>query len=140
MFKYSENDLYVRCGYDENFSHNYKKHLTRPLAMNYEALVYDEKYIKRPNDELSKYLVLKTFKGFIKVNDINKFSDIFDGSKYLKDQTNWLIPYSSYKHSNYEELIIKLVNVLGKHWGGNQFNAISKETIKDNPKVLKKIK
>ena len=140
MFKYSENDLYVRCGYDENFSHNYKKNPTGPFAMNYDTSVYNIQYAKSPNDGLSKHLVLKTFKGFIKVSDINKFSDIFDDSKYLKDQTNWAIPYLAYKHSNYGELIIKLANVLEKHWGGNPYQENLKKIIKRKTKVLKKTK
>ena len=116
MFKYSEEDLYERCGYDGEYSYNSKKIPNEFLTMDYETPI--SQYIEKTNDGLSRHLVLKTFKGFIKVNDITKFSDIFDDSKYLKDQTNWIIPYSAYKHSDSDELIYKLAIILGKHWRG----------------------
>ena len=140
MFKYSEEKLYERCGYDGKSSYNSKKISNKLLTMNYQNPIPIPQYMEKPNDGLSRHIVLKTFKGFIKVADITKFSDIFDSSKYLKDQTNWIIPYSAYKHSDYDELIARLAIVLGKHWRG--YKEIPKKLIEDenNKKILIKTK
>ena len=140
MFKYSEKDLYDRCGYDNRkFSYSTGKFIGEFYTMNdgTKIPIMDE---SRINDGLSRHLVLKTFKGYICVDRITKFSDIFDDSKYLKDETERIFPYLSYKHSFYNDSVSRLANVLGKHWKGNLYKNISEDnnTAEKNVKTLKK--
>lgn len=140
MFKYSEKDLYDRCGYDNRkFSYSTGKFIGEFYTMNdgTKIPIMDE---SRINDGLSRHLVLKTFKGYICVDRITKFSDIFDDSKYLKDETEWIFPYLSYKHSFYDDSVSRLANVLGKHWKGNLYKNISKDNNTAENKNVKTLK
>ena len=141
MFKYSEKDLYDRCGYDETkFSHGSDEFTGEFYTMN-DGTKIPIMYKTGANDGLSRHLVLKTFKGYICVDSIASFIDIFDDSKYLKDETEWIFPYLSYKHSFYDDSVARLATVLGNHWKGNLYENISEDnnTNEKNVKKLKKV-
>ena len=115
MFKYSEKDLYNRCGYDKNsVGKDFKGDLyVKPDESKIPTFTYE----KLGDSGLSRGLVLKTSKGYIPVDRITKFSDILDDSLYLKDETLWIIPYLSYPLF-YSESIFKFAVLMGKNWEG----------------------
>ena len=140
MFKYSEKDLYDRCGYDETkFSYGSDEFTGEFYTMN-DGTKIPIMHKTGANDGLSRHLVLKTFKGYICVDSIASFRDIFDDSKYLKDETEWIFPYLSYKHSFYDDSVSRLANVLGKHWKGNLYKNISKDNNTAENKNVKTLK
>ena len=139
MFKYDEKDLYDRCGYDKNkFSYGTLEFTNKFYKLN-ELEQIPIMIRNGMDDGLSRNLVLKTFKGYICVDSINKFSDIFDDSKYLKDETEWIVPYLYNKHSYYDKSVARLAAVLGKHWKGNIYSNL-KNTDEQKVKILKKDK
>ena len=140
MFKYSEKDLYDRCGYDaQKFSYGTEEFSGEFYTMS-DGTKIPIMYKSWANDGLSRHLVLKTFKGYICVDKITKFSDIFDDSKYLKDETEWIFPYLSEKPSFYDDSVARLANVLGKHWKGNLYKNISEDNNTDENKNVKTLK
>ena len=78
MFKYSEKDLYNRCGYDKNsVGKDFKGDF---YVTPDESKIPTFTYEKLGDSGLSRGLVLKTSKGYIPVDRITKFSDILDAA------------------------------------------------------------
>lgn len=122
MFKYSIDNLLERVGYDKNKDTGLgkKEFSGKYYTMSDGTKIPIMTYKVKPNDGLSRHVVLKTFLGYIPIENINSFSDIFFG-KYLDDETEWYKPYNpDYIYEDDKENINKLSLSLGKHWKNNK--------------------
>lgn len=127
---YSEKDVYERCGHTKN---NYRT-----------AMVFKEEFHVMPDgvsipiiqyphswDGLRTKLVLKTFKGYIPVEDIQSWDDIFNEKHYLKDDTEWIYPYEAGRNQNYDIQLQRFIKRVGKHWKGSSYESTTlKKSIK----------
>ena len=128
--KYSEKDLYDRCGYDDTkYNAGLIKATNKIFVLSDGTRVPIMKYVEKPNDGLSRGLVLKAKKGFIPVNKITSISDISDYGKYIKDETEWIQPYVKGKYSYYDEEVLNLSIVLGKYWKGQSYSDVLLKTM-----------
>lgn len=120
MFKYNEKDLYDRCGaIDVPYDHNKKP-------------TFEDKFVEVGGEKIpvinfhfqsgvifTRTICLKTMFGYIPIENINEFKDIFNTSKYCKDDIEWCFGYEE-KNASLEdkEKVKKLALTLGKHWNG----------------------
>jgi hypothetical protein len=60
---------------------------------------------------------LKTKFGYIPIDNITSYKDLFDLSKYCQDETEWCFLYDEERTSEKsKEQVKKLSLTLGKHW------------------------
>lgn len=118
MFKYSEHNIFERCGSaDVPFHYNLK-----PESTGKEITVSGEKipiinYHFQSGVKFSRQLCLKTFLGYIPINNIETIKDIFRKSNYVQDDEEWIHQYSEENAHNIEkEAVKKLALRLRKHW------------------------
>lgn len=118
MFRYTENDLYDRCGAMEVI-HDRKK-----------PAEFTGKFVEIGGEKIpvirhqpyygvnfTRYLCLRTYLGYIPVESIECFRDIFNRENYLHDELEWIKPYDAKVASDYEKNKVKqLSKALGKHW------------------------
>ena len=115
MLKYNEKNLFDRVGYEEEkATHGISEFTDKYYTMSDGTKLPVMTHKVKPNDGLSRHLVLKTFFGYIPIENINTIADIFFG-EYLKDETVWMKPYNE-KFSYHNEEVKRLSLVLGKHW------------------------
>ena len=133
MFNYDETDLFHRCGYNKNVKDtNYftGKYYTfcdgTTIPVTHNPIVISG---------LSNHIVLRTHLGYIPIENITKFSDIFDKNKYLNDDTEWILPYLLEQKEIYDKEVDKLSLTLGKHWkrhGNTEIIKIKKRVLTKN--------
>lgn len=117
MFEFDETDLFHRCGYNKKkIKNNEKTHFTGRYYTLSDGTTIPIMHYPVISDCLVKHLVLKTYLGYIPIENIKKFSDLFNKDKYLDDETEWILPYLLQPKESYEERINNLSKVLGKHW------------------------
>ncbi len=118
MFDYSENNLFDRCGaIDVPYDPNKKPEFTGKYVVidGQEIPIINFKF--QSGVRFTRYICLRTFLGYIPINRVNKFKDIFDKTKYLTDETEWLVRYSSKNATNEEKNQVKQLSLsLGRHW------------------------
>lgn len=120
MFKYNEKCLYDRCGA-----------IDVPIDINKKS-TFKGKFVEVGGEKIpvidfhfqsgvrfTRAICLKTMLGYIPIENINQFKDIFNFSKYCKDETEWCFRYEE-KSASLEdkEKVKKLSLTLGKHWNG----------------------
>jgi len=116
MFKYSERNLYDRCGaIDVPIDHSKK-----PFLKGKFIEVAGEKIpvvCFQPGVKFTRSICLKTMFGYIPIDNITQFEDIFKLSKYCKDEIEWCFKYEEKMASELDkEKVKKLSLTLGKHW------------------------
>ena len=117
MFDFDETDLFHRCGYDKRLiNNNEKTYFTGRYYTLNDGTTIPVMHYPIISGCLTRHLVLKTHLGYIPVEKIKRFSDIFIKSNYLDDDTEWILPYLFQQTDKYEELVNNLSKVLGKHW------------------------
>ena len=135
MFEFDETDLFHRCGYSqERIKNNKKTYFTGRYYTLSDGTTIPIMHYPIITDGLTKHLVLKTYLGYIPVENITKFSDIFNKYKYLNDETEWIMPYLYQEKESDKVLVDNLSKVLGKHWKSYS----NKEEIKTKKRVLVK--
>ena len=134
MFEFDETDLFHRCGYSKDRITDDKTLFTGRYYTLSDGTTIPVMHYPLISGCLTKHLVLKTQFGFIPIENINKFSDIFNINKYLDDETEWIMPYLYKQTDIYEEKVNKLSKILGKHW--KDFN--KKTESKTKKRVLTK--
>ena len=133
MFDFDETDLFHRCGYNKKTKGN--NYITERFYTFNDGTTIPIMHSLLVNG-LSNHIVLKTPLGFIPIENIKSFLDLFNKEKYLDDDTEWILPYLLEHKDIYEEEVNKLSSVLGKHWKRHANN----EIIKSKKKVLVKNK
>lgn len=134
MFNFDETDLFHRCGYNKNTKGtDYITSRYYTFSDGTTIPVMDSRIIA---SGLSNHIVLKTPFGFIPVENIHSFLDLFNKEKYLNDDTEWILPYLLEKKDIYDKDIDNLSLVLGRHWKRHANN----EVIKSKRRVLVKSK
>lgn len=117
MFDYSENDIYERTGMREIFISDDIKELKGTFIGEDGREKPIIEYISQLGICYSKCLCLKTFRGYIPIDLIESFWDVFHGENYLHDE---MISRTSYKEANISEgeqaKVKHLGYVMGKHW------------------------
>lgn len=127
MFNYDETFLFNRCGSKDVSMYPEIKEKVNLINSN-------NKFPINPNRIFSKHIVLKTFLGYIPIESITTFGDIFDKTKYLTDDVEWILPCDFDRLSTNDiQEICRLAEVLGRHWN-------SKKIINSNNNTLKKTK
>lgn len=117
MFRYTERDLFDRCGAME-VSYNGK-----PAEFTGEFIEVGGEQIPLMNfhspseAKFTRYLCLRTFQGYIPVERIGCFKDIFNKDNYLHDDTEWIIPYQAQSAGEQDRAKVKQLSIaLGRHW------------------------
>ncbi len=117
MFHYTERDLFDRCGsrivfYDGKIAESTGKFIEVggekiPLM----KLHYSEEA------KFTRYLCLKTYRGYIPIERIASFKDIFYKKNYLQDATEWAFPYHEQLANEEDKAKVKQLSLaLGRHW------------------------
>ncbi len=117
MFDYSENDIYERTGVSEIFIGDDMKDLNGTFINEdgNERPIID--YLVQSGICYSKCLCLKTFRGYIPIDLIKEFWDIFHGKNYLSDEMISRIGYKeAHVSKGEEEKVKRLGYVMGSHW------------------------
>ena len=117
MFSYNVDDLYDRCGVSKvqtdikkpTFNGNYTEIDGETLPIiNYNF---------QSDSIFSRNVCLKTFLGYIPIQNIDSFKDIFNRHKYCKDETEWSLPYQEEIATKEDkEQVKRLSKTLGNHW------------------------
>ncbi len=117
MFSYNENDIYERSGVSEVPIGKSLKEIKGTFIDedgNAKPII---DYLEQSGECISKCLCLKTFRGYIPVDLIDNFWDIFHGENYLHDE---MISRTAYKEANVsegeQEKVKHLSYVMGNHW------------------------
>lgn len=118
MFDYNENNLYDRCG-AINVPHNPN---IKPESTGKCATVAGEEipiidFGFQSGVRFTRCICLKTFLGYIPIDNINSIKDIFKKNNYLTDETEWIFNYCDSKPNQEDkEKVKRLSFALGKHW------------------------
>lgn len=118
MFRFSEKNIYDRCGatpvpYDENRKSEFTG---RFVEVGGEKIPIINYYFW-PENEFSRCLCLQTFLGYIPLRNIKRYRDIFDPSKYIKDELEWAKQYlPDVANDQEKEEVASLSLALGKGW------------------------
>ena len=115
IFTFSEEDLYDRIGYKEPINKNKVNMTTSSMFTNVDGQKIPTLYYPIDKNGLRRNLVLKTLFGYIPVDKISSYKDLFIFSNYLNDETEWEIPYEDFNEEK-KEKVRKLAIDLGKHW------------------------
>ena len=120
MFDYNENNIYDRCGaIDVPYNPNLKPESTGKFVIVCGEKIPIINYHFQPGAKFSRHLCLQTFLGYIPIESIETIRDIFDRSKYLQDETEWIHPYKEEYASELEKAEVRKLSLsLGKHWKG----------------------
>ena len=105
MFKYSENNIFNRYGVDR-------------------GKIYSATYKLK-----SRNLVLQTEFGFIPLDNISSFIDLFNSNNYLHDKTETLLPYKKNEDEEVDKKVAKLTIILKKHWVGSSYKDVLEKII-----------
>lgn len=103
MFDYNEKNLFYRCAYDKKLDTSKENSKKEVVTSNF-------------HDGYTTFLVLETFLGYIKVENIKEFKDIFKPKLYQRDITEWLGAYHKGEDSHSDAIVKRLSKKLGKHW------------------------
>ena len=118
MLKFSEKNLYNRCGVIDVPMDNNKKTVFNGKFQNIcgtKLPIINFNF--QSGVKFKRSICLRTMFGYIPIENINEFKDIFNISKYCKDETEWSILYDDKTASPHEkEQVKKLSLTLGKHW------------------------
>ncbi len=120
MFKYNEKDLYDRCGaIDVSYNPDHKSTFDGEFAEVGGTKIPIMNFHFQPDSKFTRGICLRTMFGYIPIENITQFRDIFDRSKYCQDETEWSFLYDEERASEKsKEQVKKLSLTFGKHWNG----------------------
>ena len=118
MFNYTEDNLYDRCGaIDSHYDSDIHPESTGKFVEVGGEKIPLINFNFRSGSKFTRCICLKTFLGYIPIENITCFKDIFDKHKYLHDETEWVFPYDKNSTSEKNKNDVKKLSlVLGKHW------------------------
>lgn len=117
MFRYTERDLFDRCGAREVSYNGKPAEFTGKLIEVSGEQIPLMNFHSSSEAKFTRYLCLRTFQGYIPVERIGCFKDIFNKDNYLLDDTEWIIPYDRECASGYDRAKVKQLSIaLGRHW------------------------
>lgn len=118
MFEYyNEKNLYDRCGaIDVPIDFNYEVKFLGFTEIDGEKIPVMSSMFQS-GVKFTRAICLKTKYGYIPINNVNSYKDLFDLSKYCQDETEWSFQYDEKQASQEDkENVKKLSLTLGKHW------------------------
>ncbi len=122
FIKYDETDIVERCGSrDVPIDHSIKPEFTGKFVEVGGEQIPIINYNFQSGVKFTRCLCLLTHLGYIPIKNIKSQKDLYDKSKYLKDDTEWTKPYDEdFAHEKDKEDVKRLSLVLGKRWKPNQ--------------------
>ena len=117
MFHYTERDLFDRCGVRTVFYDGKIAESTGKFAYVGGEEIPLIKVHPSEEAKFTRYLCLRTYRGYIPVERIESFKDIFHKRNYLQDATEWILPYHEQFANDDDKAKVKQLSLaLGRHW------------------------
>lgn len=118
MLKFSKKNLYDRCGaIDVEIDINRKPTFNGKFGEVDKTKIPIINFSFQSGVKFTRAICLRTMFGYIPIENITRFKDIFNHSKYCQDETEWSFLYEEENASEKsKEQVKKLSLILGKHW------------------------
>lgn len=117
MFCYTNQDLFDRCGAIDVFYNEKEVEFSGEFIEVGNKKIPLKKIHTHWESKFTRCLCLKTWLGYIPVDKVTCFKDIFNKENYLQDDTEWVIPYHEQSANEQDRAKVKQLSArLGKHW------------------------